>query len=386
MPAQQPNPAFASVEDTPGLPRVLLIGDSISIGYTPGVRQHLQSFANLHRIPENAADTNKGVEKIEEWLGKGKWDLIHFNFGLHDLKVTPEGGHQVPLERYKSNLESLVRRLKQTGAKLIFATTTPVPEGKLSPPRRPGDAPIYNAAAAEVMQAAGVEINDLYAFALPKLDAIQRPANVHFTDEGSEALARRVAQVIRRAMEKPRATRSWPRHVIDDSLLGPSGVRFGDVNGDDKPDIVTVFRPAGIVRAYLNPTRVGARERWRAVTVGRVPGAADAVFADLDRNGRIDIVSFTQTGQAFEHWAPNDHDRYWDESAWVTKQARPETLQWRPKGGTETPIGREITGPEGKSFGRAEQYDLDHDGDLDLITTEDWENLGVIWFENPGLG
>src|SRR5215467_1823332 len=139
------SPAFAPVIDNPGLPRVLLIGDSISIGYTAQVRRILAGKANIHRIPENGADTVNGLKNIDSWLGDSHWDVIHFNWGLHDLKVTPEGGRQVPIEAYEKNLAALVERLKRTGAQLIWATTTPVPEGKQSPVRESADVPRYNA-------------------------------------------------------------------------------------------------------------------------------------------------------------------------------------------------------------------------------------------------
>src|SRR5205823_12346537 len=91
----QPNPAFREVQDVAGLPCVLLIGDSISIGYTEPVRVELTKKANLHRIPENGAATTVGVKNLDNWLGSSKWDVIHFNFGLHDLRLD-DGKHQVP--------------------------------------------------------------------------------------------------------------------------------------------------------------------------------------------------------------------------------------------------------------------------------------------------
>ena len=82
-PKRNPNPAFAQVEDVPGLPRVLLIGDSISIGYTAHVRAMLKGVANVHRPLTNCGPTTRGLENIDAWLGDGKWDVIHFNWGLH---------------------------------------------------------------------------------------------------------------------------------------------------------------------------------------------------------------------------------------------------------------------------------------------------------------
>src|SRR4051812_33402191 len=134
----------AKTEDRPGLPRVLLIGDSISMGYTQPVRDLLKDKANVHRIPTNGGPTKNGVANIDKWLGTGKWDVIHFNWGIHDLKHMPDGKRQVEPEDYEKNLRTLVAKLKTTGAKLIWATTTPIPEGELNPPRTFGKVPEYN--------------------------------------------------------------------------------------------------------------------------------------------------------------------------------------------------------------------------------------------------
>jgi len=197
----KPDP-MQDVPDEPGLPRVLLIGDSISIGYTLPVRAQLQGKANVHRIPENAATTANGVAKLESWLGTGHWDVIHFNFGLHDLKIMDDGKHQVELEAYTANLRQIVARLKSTGARLIFATTTPVPDAQQNPMRKAADPPLYNAAARTVMQEAGVEVDDLYSLVLPRVAEIQRPANVHYTDAGYVELAQQVSAAILRSLDK----------------------------------------------------------------------------------------------------------------------------------------------------------------------------------------
>jgi lysophospholipase L1-like esterase len=202
------NPAFAPVQDVAGLPRVLVIGDSISIGYQAPLREALKGKANVHRPATNCGPTSRGVEQIEQWLGDGKWDVIHFNFGLHDVRhfddqgkaaAADQGHRQVSDADYEKNLESLVARMKKTGAKLIFATTTPVPDG--SPGRIRGDERTYNEIALRVMQKHGVMIDDLYAFALPRLAEIQLPANVHFKPEGSKQLADQVAASIRKALD-----------------------------------------------------------------------------------------------------------------------------------------------------------------------------------------
>lgn len=195
------NPAFKAVQDDPKLPRVLLIGDSISIGYTPPTQKLLAGKANVHRIPTNGGPTINGTANIKAWLGDSKWDVIHFNWGLHDIKQDT-GKHQVPIDQYEKNLRELVKTMKATGAKLIWASTTPVPEGKVSPKRDPKDVVEYNAAAKKVMDENGIPTNDLYAFALPQLAKIQIPVNVHFIPAGSEALATQVAAAIEKALKK----------------------------------------------------------------------------------------------------------------------------------------------------------------------------------------
>lgn len=197
-----PHPSFAPIVDVPGLPRVLIVGDSISMGYTLPVRARLRGRANIHRPPENGGDTGRGLRKLDTWLGEGPWDVIHFNFGLHDLKyldaagkyVPPEQGTQVtPLPHYEANLRELVARLRRTGARLIYATTTPVPAGTLGRVEH-AERP-YNDVAQRVMRELDVPVNDLCAF-VQTHPALQLPQNVHFSDAGYDELARIVASSV----------------------------------------------------------------------------------------------------------------------------------------------------------------------------------------------
>jgi len=178
---------------------VLIVGDSISIGYTPVVQKLLADAASVVRINENGGPTSNGIEKIDRWIGTAPWAVVHFNFGLHDIKLMPpDNKHQVPLGQYQTNLRQIVARLKRTGARLIFATTTPAPLGKLSPPRNPPDVVDYNLAARAVMAENGVALNDLFTLALPQLSEIQQKENVHFTAAGYQKLGEQVAAVVRR--------------------------------------------------------------------------------------------------------------------------------------------------------------------------------------------
>ena len=191
---------LAPITDVPGLPRVLVIGDSISIDYTLPVREILASEANIHRVPINAGPTPRGIENVDSWLGDGRWDTIHFNWGLHDLRRMFDGLPQVDVATYRRNLERLVGRLEETRASLIWASTTPVPAVPVTPQSVPSDVPRYNEAAIEVMARRSMTVNDLYSYAVPRLNKLQRAGDVHFTAEGSLALARVVARAIRRTL------------------------------------------------------------------------------------------------------------------------------------------------------------------------------------------
>ena len=199
------------------LPNVLIIGDSISIGYTVPVRKLLEGKANVYRPmarngskPENSQGTTNSVKRIDAWLKGRKWDVIHFNIGLHDLKHWDPGTkknsskasdpYQADVKVYAENLRKIVEKLEKTGAELIFATTTPVTEGTTNPLREP-DAPArYNEAALEIMKEHDIEVNDLFALVEGEVAEIQLPRNVHFKPAGNELMAEQVAEVISRAL------------------------------------------------------------------------------------------------------------------------------------------------------------------------------------------
>ena len=199
-------PAYATPPVVAGRPRVLLLGDSISIGYTLPVRELLGNAATVHRPAANCGQTAYALQHLAHWLGSEKWDVIHFNFGLHDLKyldlagnyVAPDRGRQVaPPAVYRRNLTAIVTRLIATGAAPIFATTTPVPPGAAGRPA--GSERSYNQCALEIMRDYGVAINDLWSFAVQRQSDLQRPNDVHFTTDGYRELAGLVARSIRAA-------------------------------------------------------------------------------------------------------------------------------------------------------------------------------------------
>ena len=193
------------------LPRVLLIGDSISIGYTPHVVAILKGRVEVSHHKGNAQHTGTGLKMLDRWIGGKQWDVIHFNWGLWDLcyrhpdsrvqgrRDKEKGTLTTSIDQYEKNLDQLVVRLKKTGAKLIWAHTTTVPDGEAG--RKLGDDDRYNDAASRVMKKHGIEINDLNALSdsFPA-GLFTAPGNVHFKAEGSRRLGQAVAAEITAAL------------------------------------------------------------------------------------------------------------------------------------------------------------------------------------------
>ena len=183
--------AWDFVKDDPKLPRVLLIGDSVSRAYTQTVRKELAGKANVHRAPANCGPTATGLKKIDIWLGDGKWNIIHFNFGIHDRNTS--------IADYTNRLEQLIARMNKTGATLIFANSTPLPD---VPKKRFTATSIVerNAAAAKVMARHEIIINDLFSAITPRLAELQRPDDCHFTGPGNTFLGQTVAAFLERQL------------------------------------------------------------------------------------------------------------------------------------------------------------------------------------------
>jgi acyl-CoA thioesterase-1 len=204
--------AFKNPADEPGVPRVLLIGDSISIGYTIPVRKQLQGKANVFRPPTNCEYTGYGLKNLKSWLGTGHWDVIHFNWGIWDTHMLDAKGALVrdeskeagPMhirylpEEYGKNLSELLDILQSTGAKLIWASATPIMSRSGA---RFEDIPIRNAVAAKIMEARKIPINDLYSYTLPYVKEWQKPDQVHFNMVGNDRLADRVCENILRELQ-----------------------------------------------------------------------------------------------------------------------------------------------------------------------------------------
>jgi lysophospholipase L1-like esterase len=155
----------------------------------------------------NGGSTIRGVESIEKWLGDREWDVVLFNFGLHDMvhKDTANkydvvnGKVSVPLDDYRKNLQQIVSKLKETTATLVFINTTVVPENAAG--RKVADPAKYNEVAMEVMKKNGIEVLDLNKASQTIHPQNSKPGNVHYTEKGYELLAEQVTAKIRSVLK-----------------------------------------------------------------------------------------------------------------------------------------------------------------------------------------
>lgn len=192
------------------LPRVVLIGDSIRLSYAKYVADQLQDKAMILSPNANCGDSLKVLKNLEAWVIQEKPDLVHFNCGIHDTKKFKQTGHfQVAPDDYAANLENIVQRIRsKTGAKVIFATSTPILDAKAAQVRAERDYELlnasivqYNQIATKVMQRLQVPVNDLFELiAVPSppttTEQLILDDGVHLTEQAQRQIGKHVAQFI----------------------------------------------------------------------------------------------------------------------------------------------------------------------------------------------
>jgi len=189
--------------------KILIIGDSISIGYTPFVKKNLGNVYVKHNIG-NAQDTKFGAENVNKWLGNEKWDIIQINWGLWDFCYRNEdskvqgnrdkisGKITTSIEDYEINLDKIIGIIrKKSNAKIIFVTTTFVPEDELG--RFQKDVQSYNEVAKQVMRKYNVDVNDIYDESVNIHKKYGKGLDdVHYTKKGYEKLGKLISNFIKK--------------------------------------------------------------------------------------------------------------------------------------------------------------------------------------------
>ena len=159
---------------------------------------------------------------------------------------------------------------------------------------------------------------------------------------------------------------AWKRHAIDRGLSGGDGVRLHDADADGDPDVTVAWEQAGTSRLYLNPgAGQAAKQEWPKIDVGPASAVEDALMADVDADGLVDVISATEGGsrRLIVHFAPKAGD-YAKSAAWSTSE-----------------FPKEVAGDRRWMFSTT--FDVNEDGHLDIVTGGKGTDAKIAWLEAP---
>lgn len=186
-----------------GLPKVLLLGDSIRMSYQAHVAGMLEGSAETVGPADNCEYSLFTLSSLGRWVAElGQPDAIHWNNGLHDIGHNPNRAPvQMPLEVYRANLAHILRELRHLTPCIVWATSTPIhPERPFRDDAwswRNEEIQRYNAAALELMGAEGVPVNDLHALVADNVGEYLAEDQLHLSEAGQVACAAAVAAAVR---------------------------------------------------------------------------------------------------------------------------------------------------------------------------------------------
>ena len=186
---------------------VLLIGDSIRMGYDKQVKKALEGKASVIFPEDNCQFAQYVFRYFHEWFSgvDGKdFDVIHWNAGLHDVLRLFGEEPTTPLDVYEYYIDRTCTRMKKLcpNARVIFATCTKVNEAKMNPDfmRYNSDIAKYNEAAVKIVKKHGFEVNDLHELSVSLPDEAMSDAFHYYTDIGTEAMTKQVLSYVESAL------------------------------------------------------------------------------------------------------------------------------------------------------------------------------------------
>jgi len=160
----------------------------------------------------------------------------------------------------------------------------------------------------------------------------------------------------------PEQSKPWREHVIGGQDREVMFLTLGDLDGDGRQDVIAATQGRELL--FLRRT-ANRPPRWERFTIALPSGTGTGkgiAIGDIDRDGRPDLVFSCENAKGKSG------------VMWLSYRKQPTESDW---------LAHEISGPEGTKYDLVEILDLDADGDLDVLTCEETENLGVIWYENP---
>jgi len=156
----------------------------------------------------------------------------------------------------------------------------------------------------------------------------------------------------------------WVNHPIGFGSGEHKFLHVVDLDGDGTDDVIDGASGATYNRTFFR-RNLGGWTAWEATPIPQPAGVGqyqDVTTGDIDADGDVDLAfsySHAEGDLSGVVWLSSGPDRSWER--------------------------REISGPPGTKFDNVELHDVDGDGDLDAVTTEQREQLGIVWYENPGV-
>ncbi len=183
--------------------KVVLLGDSIRSAYEPAVREMLKDEFEVWGPDTNCAFAKWTLYSLRFWKDKlSEADVIHWNNGLHDVVVFfKEDGSFVKVDEYRDSIRKIARELLKTGAKVVFATTTPIGPGN-EYQRSNQDIDAFNKAAVETLEPMGVVIDDLHSVIAADKENLLLPDDTHPNEMGVKLCAQSVVDSIYKALNR----------------------------------------------------------------------------------------------------------------------------------------------------------------------------------------
>lgn len=184
--------------------KIVLIGDSIRMGYDKYVKEALSSVAEVYYPAENCRFSVNVLRFIHEWQSNGGWgddvDLVHWNAGLWDALELFGDEPLNPISAYAQIVPRIHKRIRMLfpKAKIVFATSTPVLEDKCHENFRRHNSTIkaYNKAAIDALDGTDTVINDLYGICASAPESYHSDSVHYYTDEGTKLIGDKVLSVI----------------------------------------------------------------------------------------------------------------------------------------------------------------------------------------------
>jgi hypothetical protein len=183
--------------------KIFLIGDSIRQGYDKYIKMAFDGVAEVYYPKENCRFTTYIIRNVFQWKQDAECgddiDLVHWNAGLWDDLVMPDGEYLISKEDYARNVERIYKLLALAfpKAKIVFATSTPVQENLFTTYKRYNAVTEqYNAEAVRIARENGAEINDLYALVKDAPKSYYSDLTHLYTKDGTRLVTEKVRHCI----------------------------------------------------------------------------------------------------------------------------------------------------------------------------------------------